>query len=231
MKTTTYNLKAGQGTQAFTLVELLVVISIIGIIAAMTMATFKSASAKRDRSAVEAQMAKLILAIEDYKGKFGSFPPDNPAWAAANPFWNPLAYELGGVRRSGVDFIAESDPGHTITTLAPTQLTNYFRLAGFVNASATATTRAKSFLNLKGGSSKTADYVLLTNGTPGMLAVMLLQVAAEHPDPTVTANVWRYRAYPANGHNPKSYDLWAEIKRGDRATNGMPATNVISNWK
>ncbi|MEN9572390.1 MAG: hypothetical protein RL514_245 [Verrucomicrobiota bacterium] len=220
MKTTTRQAnQARQGTVAFTLIELLVVIAIIGIVAAMTVGVIASASSKRDESAAKAQLAKIQTALEDYKKKFGSYPPDEPTWAAANPFWNPLAYELGGMRRAGLNFVAESDPNHTVT---PTMLSSYFSLSGFVNQDAT---RAKSFLNLKGGSGKNADFVLLTNSAPGLPpAVMLLQVAAEHPSPSQTVNVWRYRAYPANGHNPKSYDLWAELKK-------KGGTNIIGNWK
>lgn len=229
MKTMSHNMKSRRAAWAFTLIELLTVISIIGIIAAMTVGGIKSASAQRDRAAVEAQKAKIILALEDYKAKFGSYPPDNPVWASANPHWNPLAYELGGVRRTNasaieVNFQSEVNPSHTITnTAALPQLNSYFSLAGLVNASPNASVAGKSFLNLKGGSGKTADYVLITNGVVGMPAVMLLKVAAEHP--TLTENVWRYRAYPATGHNPKSYDLWAEIKKS------TGTTNIISNWK
>ena len=213
MKTTTNNLKAGQGTQAFTLVELLVVISIIGIIAAMTVGAMSGAAAQRDLKAVEAQKAKLILAIEDYKGKFGSFPPDRPGGTVAQAYMNPLAYELGGVRRSGANFQAETDPNHVVT---PAQLGTWFGLTGLLNATPSATMRGKSFLNLKGGTGKTADYVIDPSGA------MLLKVSADHP--TLTENVWRYRSYPTNGHNPKSYDLWAEIKK-------KGGTNTISNWK
>jgi hypothetical protein len=70
---------------------------------------------------------------------------------------------------------------------------------------------------MKGGTGKTADYTQMPSG------VMLLKVAAEHP--TLAENVWFYRSYPTNGHNPKSYDLWAEIKRSGGST------NIISNWK
>ena len=223
MKTTTNNLRSGRGAQAFTLIELLLVISIIGIIAAMSVAGIRSATAKRDQAAVEAQKAKLILAIEDYKAKFGSYPPDRPGLTVANAHWNPLAYELGGTRRSGaagVNFQSEVDPNHVIT---PGMLGSYFGLTGLLNATPSPTVRGKSFLALRGGTGKTADFVFITNGTPGVLPAMLLKVAADHP--TMSENVWRYRSYPTNGHNPKSYDLWAEIKRSGGTT------NTISNWK
>ena len=238
MKTTTRQVKpVGQGTVAFTLIELLVVIAIIGIIAAMTVGVIASASGKRDESAAKAQLAKIELALEDYKKKFGSYPPDYPAWATpTNACWNPLAYELGGVRLAGANFTAECDPGHTVTPGMYRGVGSYLYLEGFVNADAT---RAKSFLNLKGGSGKNADYVLLPygnvappNGTPGLPPAMFLQVAAEHP--TNSVNVWFYRAYPVNGHNPKSYDLWAEIRKKRDAIAPPTAkwsTNIVGNWK
>lgn len=214
MKTTTNHLRSGQGTKAFTLIELLLVISIIGIVAAMSVAGIRSASAKRDQSAVEAQKAKLILAIEDYKGKFGSYPPDRPGATVANARFNPLAYELGGTRRAGANYQFEVDSSHVVT---PATLNANFGVSGLLNATPATTVRGKSFMPMKEGTGKNADYVIMPAG------VVLLKVAAEHP--TLAENVWFYRSYPTNGHNPKSYDLWAEIKRSGGST------NIISNWK
>jgi hypothetical protein len=65
---------------------------------------------------------------------------------------------------------------------------------------------------------------------------MFLQVPAQKPDTNDTSNVpvqdmgpnvWLYRAYPADGHNPKTYDLWAEIKKKNAGTNAL----IIGNWK
>lgn len=216
--------------RAFTLVELLMVISIIGIIAALTVVGLASAKGKKDEAAVKVQHAKLVLAIEDYKKHFGSYPPDrpfNPALPDAyvtNAASNPLAYELGGTRRVGVNYVADFDTNHTLfTTGMPSMLSAHFGVVGLVNASPNINTPARSFLNLKGGSGLSADYLLLTNSASGGVAAMYLQVPVEHP--TQPVNTWRYRAYPPNGHNPKSFDLWAEYKKRGGGT------NIYGNWK
>lgn len=229
MKTTTnYNGQMRRGRRAFTLVELLMVISIIGIIASLTVVGIASARGKKEESAVKAQKEKLVLAIESYKKQFGAYPPDNPIVASNMPAFNPLAYELGGVRRAGVNFISELDPAHTVTPvmlepppppILPTRR-GYFDLPGFVNVTPVGG-KARSFIT-GGGSGQSATFVYLTNGIAATPAAMFLQVPAEHPAGGV--NVWRYRVYPVNGHNPKSYDLWAEIKRRGGGT------NIIGNW-
>ena len=228
MKTTTQQSKrAGQGTLAFTLIELLMVISIIGIVAGMVVVGIRAASGKRDEAAVKAKLAKLVLAIESYKARHGFYPPDDPTSAKNTPQYNSLAYELSGVRVSAPNLLPEADPTHTLT---PAMLASYFNLLGLANAGKNMATPPKYSLNLVGGSGKTADYVLATNGAPGIPAAMFLQVPAEHPDQTVTVNLWRYQVYPANGHNPKSYDLWAELRKGKKVGNSYE-TNTIGNWK
>lgn len=219
------NSLGGRSTAAFTLVELLVVIGIIGLVASLVVVGIAQVKYKKWENGTTAQKAKYELAIEGYKSAFGSYPPDDPATAAATPYWNPLAYELGGVRRAGPNFTSEPDPTHTIT---PVMLTSYFNLSGFVNAGPPSPPgpKLKFSINLRSGTGMTADVVFLTNAAPGNPPpVMLLQVPAEHPDPAQTINVWRYRAYPAGGHNPKTFDLWAEIKKRGGGT------NIIGNWK
>lgn len=217
------NILGRRNPEAFTLIELLVVISIIGLVASMIVVGIGAVKYKKWESGTRAQLAKLELALESYKSAFGSYPPDDPLTAAAMPHWNPLAYELGGVRRSGVNYTSESDPTHTVT---PAMLTSYFNLGGLVNAQPAGASKHKYALNLlRIGTGKSADAVFITNGVAGIPAAMFLQVPGDHPDPTQTINVWRYRAYPAGGHNPKTYDLWAELKQKGTGT------NIIGNWK
>ncbi|MBM3828999.1 MAG: type II secretion system protein [Verrucomicrobia bacterium] len=211
----------GCGWRAFTLIELLMVISIIGIIASLTVVGLAAARGKKEEAAIKTQLAKLVLAIESYKKQYGAYPPDNPIMASNNPAWNPLAYELGGVRRSGANFTSELDPAHTIRTAGPNEVNHYFAVAGFVNVTPPSG-KARSFIT-GGGSGENATFVYVTNAVSGIAnAAMFLRVPAEHP--MGVTNVWRYRAYPVNGRNPKSFDLWAEFKRRGGGT------NIIGNW-
>ncbi len=60
---------------AFTLVEILLVIAIIGVLAGLGFQGANIAARKRDRARVEAQLERLKLVIEDYKLRFGTYPP------------------------------------------------------------------------------------------------------------------------------------------------------------
>ena len=60
---------------AFTLVEMLVVITIIGILVSLgTVAIFKALEAAK-RARIKVEITNLVSAIESYKLKFGDFPP------------------------------------------------------------------------------------------------------------------------------------------------------------
>jgi prepilin-type N-terminal cleavage/methylation domain-containing protein len=63
--------------RAFTLVEMLVVIAIIGILAALILGVLPSVTEKRTRSRVKTELAAVETVIASYKEKKGFFPPDN----------------------------------------------------------------------------------------------------------------------------------------------------------
>src|SRR5258708_36249247 len=62
---------------AFTLVELLVTISIIGILAGLLVGLAGVAKKKGTISRVEAELGRIDLAIGSYKSSMNFYPPDN----------------------------------------------------------------------------------------------------------------------------------------------------------
>jgi prepilin-type N-terminal cleavage/methylation domain-containing protein len=210
---------------AFTLVELLVVIAIIGVIASLVIAGAGASSTKKMQKQTAAFMAKLELAIEGFKGTYGTYPPTDPN--ASDHRVNTLFYELTGTHYlpdtgtpANSVYRSVFDARHALTS---GQIQSIFgnRVAGIVN-NHPAGTNPSPFLTLDSDS----EYYRTSGG------VYLLQVPAKKPttlaDPAVSndgLNFWYYRAYPANGYNPTSYDLWAVIPGKGKDT------NVVGNWK
>ncbi len=215
------NERTVEGSRAFTLLELLVVIGVMGLIAAMIVGLAKYATDQKKITRVTAELAKWSIMIDNYHNKLGFYPPCDPA-AKYGPAVTPLFYELVGT---------EYDPGaYTYTTLTTRNLSGTnkvtitkadvdaaFGLKGLVN-SATEKGEASCF----GLEIQAAD--LLTVTLPGMSnPVKLPRVPAKGVPPWDANNTWHYNSKnPTN--NPNSYDLWAEIVVGDK-------TNIIGNWK
>src|SRR4051812_41199573 len=65
--------------RAFTLIELLTVISIIGLLAAMILGIAPLATAASRKSRMNSEHQRLLAAIDSYKAELGNYPPDNPA--------------------------------------------------------------------------------------------------------------------------------------------------------
>lgn len=65
-----------QTQKGFTLLEVLIVIVIIGLLGGMTTTVVVSARRSVSNSLVSAQMAQLSIALDEYKNRFGEYPPD-----------------------------------------------------------------------------------------------------------------------------------------------------------
>ncbi len=64
-----------KSSAGFTLVELLVVIAIIGVLVAMTLPALMASREVGRRNICQANLAKLLLALENYENAFEAFPP------------------------------------------------------------------------------------------------------------------------------------------------------------
>ncbi|NBU40674.1 MAG: prepilin-type N-terminal cleavage/methylation domain-containing protein, partial [Planctomycetia bacterium] len=89
----------GEARTAFTLVELMVVIVIIGLITAVAVPVVMQALTKARNAAIKAEIDMLHMAIMNYKNEYGSFPPCiDPAYGVtAAPYvaGGPASKHLG----------------------------------------------------------------------------------------------------------------------------------------
>ncbi len=201
-----------RGVLAFTLIELLVTIGIIGIVASMVLTGVQIGGRRRDESRVKAELGKLVLLIETYKDKYGSYPPDNPA----GPVTNSLYYELSGTTTVAGNF-QTLDGAQAIS---PADVQAYLGVPGFLNSTIGAML-AKNYLH-----EVKPDQAMLLSTVPPVM--VLTSPGKPPPNNTIIVNgkpvnPWRYvSSNPV--HSPGRFDLWAEI-----TLNGQ--TNIIGNWK
>ncbi len=199
--------------RGFTVVELLVVISIMGIIAALVVGLSSMASGKRDKANVSNQLAQLVTAIESYKSKVGYYPPDNPA----GPGTNQLYYELSGSVYLPASTSFQDRDGKI---LPATTIASYFGVNGFVNADEAVRPLVPNFIK----TFKTNQWAALNQAAvlgSGATPIYVLKVPVKGPNGALIT--WNYNSTsPTN--NPGRFDLWADFPVG--------GTNLvrISNW-
>jgi prepilin-type N-terminal cleavage/methylation domain-containing protein len=215
---------------AFTLIELIVVIAIIGILAGLIIPVVGVVNARKQISTAQTQLKGIEAAIDGYKTKLGYYPPDNPN----NPALNQLYFELLGTTNNGAGnpnptlWVTMDGSAQIGTSTTPNILTE-FSVTGFANTSTRARSddqgaAASTFLNnLKSDEIGMPDpnnanvKILVCSVTwpPNLTGVLPL------PAPQ-SLNPWRYvSTHPTN--NTASYDLWVDI-----VIHGK--TNRISNW-
>ena len=213
---------------AFTLVEMLVVLSIIGILIALIFPLVSAAKTRAMFTSARAELEQIQTAIEDYHAKYQFYPPDNPNNSAINQ----LYFELEGtVLVNGVYQTLDGSGQIAVTDLSavfsPT-------VTGLRNSSTDRKSeegsQAVNFLK----ASLRPNQIGQLKTPSGFVNAPLLLCSAKWPDvasqpvpvPPALANgfnPWRYVS-TAPTNNPKGFDLWIDILvRGK--------TNRICNWR
>lgn len=212
---------------AFTLVELLVVISIIGILAAFLLPLAGSVSRVKKVNTAQAELQQIETALESYKAKYGTYPPQS-----SNVMVNALYYELSGVTNIGTaasPIYQTLDSSSTVSGGVGGEYGKQFGVGGVVNCSqgnGDEMVYAKDFLS----GLKPTQVVSATNGDGVLFMYLVTSVggpdANYQPLPASTGNPFRY-AYPGT-NNPNSYDLWVQLSIN--STPSSPNKYLICNW-
>jgi prepilin-type N-terminal cleavage/methylation domain-containing protein len=215
---------------AFTLIELIVVIAIIGILASLIFPIIGAANKHKLIRTAQTQLQGIESAIDGYKTKMGFYPPDSPN----GPITNQLYFELVGTTNNGAGQPAPSlwvtmDGSAQIGTTTTPNITAIFNVSGMANTSTRAHSddsgaAATSFLNnLNQNEVGTLDPA--NAPTVKLLVCSVTWPADKTPAPIPTnpvLNPWRYNSsHPTN--NTASYDLWVDVIIKGK-------TNRICNW-
>lgn len=221
---------AACGRRAFTLVELLVVMVIIGILAALVYSALNASDVPQKRSLARAQLQRIAAAIDAYHAKLGYYPPDNPG----NPAVNQLYFELLGTTNNGTSKLGPTnwvtlDQSARISSIDPAvNISSVFGVQGFANTSPRAHSddqgaAATSFIDsLNPNQVGSIDPV---NNPQIKILVCPIEWpagATSPPIPNTQFNPWRYNSsHPTN--NTGSYDLWVDLVIGGK-------TYQVGNW-
>jgi prepilin-type N-terminal cleavage/methylation domain-containing protein len=224
--------KHSRSRLAFTLIEMLTVITIMAIVATLVVTMGQAAAEKKKIVAVEGGKNKIMTMIENYKNKLNYYPPDNAnlvsntlqgynygAYAATNP----LIYELTGATNlfNGAN-LAVFNYSNLITSgsASSPSYEQVFNRGGVANGDAL---EPHNFYQPGPAPKEYAPYATNSQG----IRICGLVVPADLV-PGNTNNFWHYDSSTTNRHNMNSYDLWAEFSIGTK--NGKLTIITNGNW-
>jgi prepilin-type N-terminal cleavage/methylation domain-containing protein len=206
--------------RAFTLIELLAVISIIGVLAGLTLVVLKPVKRLQYIKTAQAELNRIETGLDNYKARYGVYPPGNTNSAMLPQ----LYYELSGTTNNGSDYVTLDGS----STIAANALPNAYGVGGFINCSKGGdedSVKAKNFLPSLKPNQISQNVTNKCNG--GTVPTTILVTSVGGPDQSYQPlaapgiNPFRY-VYPGT-NNPNSYDLWVQL-----VISGQ--TNLVCNW-
>jgi len=216
---------------AFTLIELLVVISIIGLLAGFTIPALSSIKKQQYLKTARAELEYIQTALENYKAKFGSYPPGNQnantiytASGQDRSQFNQLYYELAGTSVNNNQFVTLDGSAQIYVSNSGNDVQGAYKVGGFINCSKGGgedDLKAKNFLS---GIRRQDVYSPVTNNG---VSTTVLVTSVGGPDDAYKPlnasglNPFRY-VYPGV-QNPNGYDLWVQLVIKGK-------TNLVCNW-
>ena len=207
----------------FSLIELLIVIAIIAILAAMIIPVTGAVSRSRIRAKAKTELERVATGIELYKAKLGHYPPDNPF----NPATNQLYFELLGTTLTNGMYV-------TLDGSAQVKVSSLGSIFGLSPVSGTP--NVGGMINTTQGSAgdegrvasaflsgvKPDEVATITPPAKTPTADVVKLFVAGVPTPAGTLSAISYvSSNPTN--NPNGYDLWVDVVLSGK-------TNRLSNW-
>ena len=197
---------------AFTLIELLIVISIIAILAAFIVTIGPSLKRRAYISKTQAEMAQVETAIENYHDALGFYPPDNPG----NALVNQLYFELEGTVTNSTGF-QTLDGSSTITTAGRIWRDSDRLCQLHHRQRGKCAQRRKFSVRVEADTDRHEQRgrrIARRLGRPGRI-----KITRRWPVPLQIRGVIVYPGI----NNPNGYDLWMQLViRGQ--------TNLVCNW-
>ncbi len=223
-------IKTDSQCKAFSLIEVLVVISVIVILAALTFPVMSAVQRAKTLHRARVELTQIETAIEAYKTKLGFYPPDNPL---NPPKWtiNQLYFELlgttvtdvpgGGKAYQTLDGSASitNDPANAGFRMAFDSNTKVSRFMNCAKAGAgdDAAKAAKFLVALK-----PAQFLAVNNPVTSTVLGLSMSGAPVFTGPTGEIVPYGYNSSNPE-HNPKSFDLWIDVLAGGKLYR-------VSNW-
>jgi prepilin-type N-terminal cleavage/methylation domain-containing protein len=198
----------------FTLIEMLVVIAVIAILAAMVTGVAIRVAEARKIKRVDAERHNLELIIENYQHTKGQFPPDNGlltkvydpdrVYAATNQ----LFYEL-----TGPTYDANND---TYTAFDGSVIKGKEYIKAFNRDGVANSIEPRNFYNPPPRPvSYSSNYIAASKNANVLTVPVELQQGQ--------INAWRYDSSSTNRHHSDAFDLWAVYTVGKK-------TKTSQNW-